>query len=124
MSVCSIVIRAGYEFTEYLYDTTTNDNCHYQPTTHRIRSSEVSAKQKGEAPAVLLQHGLTSSSDMWVAHKPDLAVAFQLAKSGYDVWLGNNRGNKYSRKSLNCDPNSQAKTFFEFSFDELGKYDL
>ena len=47
MSVCSIAIRAGNECTEYLYDTTTNDNCHYQLTTHRIRSSEVSAKQKG-----------------------------------------------------------------------------
>lgn len=40
----------------------------------RVRSEQVA--QQTDAPAVLLQHGLCSSSDMWVAHKPELAVAF------------------------------------------------
>jgi hypothetical protein len=32
------------------------------------------------------------------------AVAYVIANAGYDVWLGNNRGNIYSRKSENSDP--------------------
>jgi hypothetical protein len=39
---------------------------------------------------------------------PVKAPAFVIAKSGYDVWLGNNRGNKYSRNHQSIDPNLNA----------------
>lgn len=49
-----------------------------------------------EAPVILLQHGIEDSSIQWVINSPDLAIAFILSRAGYDVWLGNNRGNHNS----------------------------
>jgi lysosomal acid lipase/cholesteryl ester hydrolase len=46
-----------------------------------------------------------------------------LANKGYDVWLGNNRGNKYSRNHMKLNPNADPK-FWEYSFHEMGLYDI
>lgn len=53
------------------------------------------------------------------------SAAFRYAKMGYDVWLGNNRVSKYSRKHVDLDPDDpeDAEEYFDFSFWELGKYD-
>jgi lysosomal acid lipase/cholesteryl ester hydrolase len=48
--------------------------------------------------------------------------AFLLSNEGYDVWLGNVRGSKYSMKHSSLDPLS--KEFWQFSFHEIGVYDL
>lgn len=55
---------------------------------------------------------------------PELSPAYRLATAGYDVWLGNNRGNKYSRKHVSIDPDLDNAQFFDFSFEDLGKYDV
>jgi len=54
-----------------------------------------------------MMHGLFSSADHWVANGPDKSPAFKLANEGMDVWLGNNRGNNYSRRNENIDPDTQ-----------------
>jgi len=56
-------------------------------------------------PVALMQHGLFSSADMWTANGVN-SPAFLLADEGFDVWLGNNRGNKWARKNTHIDPDS------------------
>ncbi|XP_015602093.1 gastric triacylglycerol lipase [Cephus cinctus] len=51
-----------------------------------------------------------------------LIAAYLMADQGYDVWLGNNRGNIYSRNHTSISP--KDKCFWDFSFHELGLYDL
>jgi len=53
----------------------------------------------------------------------DKAPAFVLAEAGYDVWMGNSRGNKYSRKHAHLDPDWND-SFWHYSFDEMGEYDV
>ena len=55
------------------------------------------------------------SSDGWVC-RGDLSPAFILVDAGYDVWLPNSRGNRYSRTHTRLDPNA-GEEFWKFSWD-------
>lgn len=48
--------------------------------------------------------------------------ALLLHDMGYDVWLGNCRGNTYSRTHSKLSPDQRA--FWQFSWHEIGYYDL
>ena len=77
-------------------------------------------------PPVLLQHGLEESSTTWIINsigghlndKDDRNLAFALAKRGYDVWLGNYRGNTYSKNHTTFSP--QDDEFWKFTYDNHG----
>lgn len=48
-----------------------------------------------------------------------------LAEEGFDVWMGNARGNYYSRKHLTLRPDALLNTdFWDFTWDEIGNIDL
>ena len=58
----------------------------------------------------------------WVWNDSDRANAFILARAGYDVWMGNNRGNKYSTSHLTLDTDS--KEYWDFYQEDMGLKDL
>ena len=69
-------------------------------------------------------HGVADSADCWVVNSKEKAPALVAASEGYDVWLGNFRGNKYSRANRNLDPDEQEKQFWDFSFTEMSDQDV
>ncbi|XP_039952434.1 lipase 3-like isoform X1 [Bactrocera tryoni] len=91
----------------------------YLLSTYRIRA--LTAKRSG---VVLLQHGFTLSSDVWLLRGPKEDLPYLLADAGYDVWLGNHRGNEYGLKHSNLDPIADRKHFWNFTWHEMGYYDL
>lgn len=92
----------------------------YMLKLFRIPGSS-SEPQVPNKPVVFFMHGLEDSADCWVVNHPEVAPAFVASRQGYDVWLGNNRGNKYSHTSVHPMSN---KDFFNFSFIEMGDHDL
>lgn len=88
----------------------TNSPLHL-PTAHNLSK-----------PIVFMQHGMFCSSDSWIILSPQKGLAYMLADAGYDVWLGNSRGNRYSKAHRNLSIDSSE--FWQFSFHEVGIYDI
>jgi len=101
------------------YTVTTSDG--YILTLHRITSSPKSPQADGK-PVVFLQHGILCSSADWLLIPTETSLGFMLADAGYDVWLGNARGNTYSTAHVSLDTSSYD--FWDFSWDEMGEYDI
>ncbi|KAI8331187.1 Alpha/Beta hydrolase protein [Chlamydoabsidia padenii] len=74
-------------------------------------------------PVVLLYHGFLMSSEIWACNTDEYRnLPLLLASLGYDVWLGNARGNKYSQTHQKLGANDV--NFWNFSLNELAMYDL
>ncbi|KAF1988686.1 alpha/beta-hydrolase [Aulographum hederae CBS 113979] len=85
----------------------------------RVNSGDGTTKKR----VVYLHHGLMMNSDVWVClTEKERSLPFMLVEKGYDVWLGNNRGNKYSKKSLREPPTSTR--FWDFSIDQFAFHDI
>jgi len=109
-------ICARYGFNYQTHQVTTDDG--YLLTVMHITSKTVAA----DGPVVFLQHGLISSAETWIMNAEN-SPAFRLAREGFDVWLGNNRGTLYSRKNIHFSADKDPADFFNYSFYELGQYD-
>ena len=106
------------EFFEYCRSLDYPVEDHIIPTDdhYNLRFFRIQAKHSHMAQgkrAIYLQHGLVDSSDTWIVNDEHLAPAFVFANQGFDVWVGNSRGNFYSSKHLSPIP----LQFWDFSFD-------
>ena len=113
----------GYEHEEHV--VLTKDG--YLLGLHRLPAKKGEEREHPGAstgkPVVYLHHGLLMNSEVWVClTSPERSLAFTLVELGFDVWLGNNRGNKYSKKSIHHNPNSLK--FWDYSIDDFAWHDI
>ncbi|XP_013199126.1 lipase 1 [Amyelois transitella] len=123
LDVPDLVKKYGYPFEAHTL--TTPDG--YILEVHRIpHGRDQNNTPDSNKPVVFLMHGLYSSSADYIVLGPGNAIAYVLAEAGFDVWLGNARGNYYSRRHVTLNPNGGRGNldFWQFSWDEIGNMDL
>ncbi|KAG7389528.1 cholesterol esterase [Phytophthora pseudosyringae] len=121
-SAVELIKARGYVVETH--NVTTADG--YILTMHRLPKSYAESQSGEDAaedkPAILVQHGLLDSSFSWVCNFRRQSLAFVLADAGYDVWLGNNRGNTYSTGHVKY--STEDDEFWDFSWEDMGRFDL
>ncbi|XP_067945854.1 gastric triacylglycerol lipase-like [Watersipora subatra] len=118
MNFCETANYHGYYCEEHK-NVQTPDG--YLLTIHRI-NGRLNEKPKVNRKAVFMQHGLLSSSYGFIMNLPNNSLPFIFSDAGFDVWLGNSRGNTYSMKHIKY--NDKQKEFWDFSWQEMAMYDL
>ncbi|VDM76850.1 unnamed protein product [Strongylus vulgaris] len=94
----------------------------YILTLHRIPYGRNCRQVTANRPVIFLQSGLLCSSAHWVLNLPHQSAGFVFADECFDVWLGNMRGNVYSKEHIRL--NSLISDFWKFSWEEMARYDL
>lgn len=124
----------GYEAQEHVVQTQDG----YLLALHRLCQTKAEVRARKEArigrrrgsrpkpvqrPVVYLHHGLMMNSEVWVCNlEEERQLPFVLVERGYDVWFGNNRGNKYSKKHISL--KSSETAFWDFSLDDFARRDI
>lgn len=75
-------------------------------------------KSKG---SILLLHGTLQDSESFLCSGAS-SLALVLCQAGYDVWLGNNRGTKYSKEHETLEKGTCH--YWDFSVDDMAMFDF
>ncbi|XP_043465856.1 lipase 1-like isoform X2 [Leptopilina heterotoma] len=113
-TVKDIVSDDGYQLETHYVETEDG----YILEMHRILKVTENIYKKYP---VYIKHGLGECSVLFLLSGPNRAIAYLLVDKGYDVWLGNNRGNMFSKNHSTF--LSTSFGFWNFSWHEIGLYD-
>lgn len=70
-------------------------------------------------------HGIFQASVCFMVNGKENSPAFIAADQGFDVWLGNSRGNTYSKAHVRHNPYGSGRNdFWNFSFTSAGLGDI
>ncbi|KAJ0010063.1 hypothetical protein Pint_33842 [Pistacia integerrima] len=117
LSLCAQLIQPnGYPCTEHTIQTKDG----YLLGLQRVSSRNANLRV-GRGPPVLLLHGLFMGGDAWFLDSPEESLGFVLADHGFDVWVGNVRGTRWSHGHISLSENN--KDFWDWSWQELALYD-
>ena len=70
-----------------------------------------------------IQHGFAGTAWIFFQLK-EKSLPFLLLNEGYDVWLGNLRGNIFSNKHISKDPKEPKSGYYDYSIDNFITSDL
>jgi len=119
LTIPQIIVKYGYPVE--LHNITTDDG--YINEAHRIPYGKKCGPAEGKR-VIWLQHGLLGDSSNWIISGPDKGLGYVLADNCYDVWMGNFRGNTYSKRHSIWDPNVHKEEYWKFSWHEIGVHDV
>lgn len=112
-----LITSNGYPVEKHT--ATTADG--YIITMHRIPYGRSECSTPCHRTPLYATTGLLADSATYVLNMPEQSLGFVLADNGYDVWMGNVRGNYYGRRHTSLSPASPE--FWNFTFNEHGMLD-
>ncbi|XP_010524257.1 PREDICTED: triacylglycerol lipase 2 isoform X2 [Tarenaya hassleriana] len=116
--ICATSVAVhGYICQEH--EVTTRDG--YILNMQRIPEGRVSNGKTTRQP-VLIQHGVLVDGMTWLLNPAEQNLPLILAEEGFDVWIANTRGTRFSRRHNFLNPDEP--TYWNWSWDELVTYDL
>nr|CAB3452907.1 unnamed protein product [Digitaria exilis] len=112
-----LLLPQGYPCTEHTVKT---DDGFLLSVQHIPHGKNGVADNAG--PPVFLQHGLFQGGDTWFINSNEQSLGYILADNGFDVWIGNVRGTRWSKGHSTLSVHD--KLFWDWSWQDLAESDL